>query len=58
VIPIDDKEESSFPWETNFLVAPEMEFRTDLMISFGSCSSQLMQLEHHFEECGEYPGCC
>lgn len=58
VIPIDERAERSFPWDLNFLVAPDMQFKTDLMISLGSCSNQLMQSGHYLQERGEYPGCC
>lgn len=41
VMPTAAREERSLPSERNFFVATEMQLVTDLMISLGSCSSQL-----------------
>ena len=41
VIPIAARSEMSFPCDTKILVATEMHFVMDVIISFGSCSSQL-----------------
>jgi hypothetical protein len=41
VIPTAVREERSLPSARNFFVAEEMQVVTDLMISLGSCSSQL-----------------
>jgi len=44
VIPTEDREDNSLPWERNFFVAEEIQFLTDWIISFGSCSSHLSSL--------------